>query len=206
MAKISSEVEVCNLALLKIGQNSISELNGNSDIPLIQICNLVYQQTKSELLSQYNWTFALDREILSKVEVTDQKNMFRYKYLYALPEKFLRLIDVYDGLDKRMVSISNGRPPWELQGKYIVTDSAFCKVEFVKDTDNVSRMSPLFIQCFVTAIAIKLTKMFNDSSTYLQLLMAELEQELQKAKINDCQQTMLSGVQSYPILCSTMDW
>ena len=199
--KISSKIEVCNLALSRIGQNSISSLEDDSSVQA-QFCNMVYEQSKSALLAQYNWTFAISSAKLVKVDNTED-DFKEYTYKYALPEGFLRLMCLYDNNNHEIVPVPNTKPIFKLEGKYIFSDFSDCKLKFIKDMDAVAEFSPMFIDCFVLDLAIRLTKLFNNSSTYLQQLQMEYLQQIAKAKISDCQQTELSGIQSYPILFST---
>ena len=57
--KISSKIEICNLALARIEQSSISSYE-DEDSMQAQYCRMSYEQSKSALLSQYSWSFAID--------------------------------------------------------------------------------------------------------------------------------------------------
>jgi hypothetical protein len=193
--QISSEIEVCNLALLRINQSSISALSDDS--LQAKACEYNLDQSKSSLLSQYNWTFAINRAILNEVENDDP--MFEYSRKYAFPEGFLRLVSVYNSMNQKLIAMNGVKPPYMLEGKYILTDQAVCKIKYIKDVPIV-QCSRLFIDCLVLDLAVRLTKFFNDSSAYLQQLEMEYAQSLDKAKVSDCRQTMIGSVISYPLL------
>jgi hypothetical protein len=53
--------------------------------------------------------------------------------------------------------------------------------------------TPNFIECLSLAIAIRLTKQFNDNIMFLQGLTAMFEDALAKAKIDDCQQQIIQS-------------
>jgi hypothetical protein len=198
--KVSNPVEVCNLSLLRINQSSISSLQDDS--LQAKACELNFDQSKSSLLSQYNWTFAIERAVLSEVPLDSPPAtiMLEYSRRFALPAEFLRLIAVYNSMNQKLIAINGQRPPYVIEGNYILTDYNNCKIKYVRNLDMISAFSPLFIDAFVLDLAIRLTKFFNDSSAYLQQLEAEYAQILEKAKISDCQQTMLEGIASYPLL------
>lgn len=200
--KVSSKIEICNLALARIEQNSISSFENDKSIQG-QFCRMSYEQSKSSLLSQYNWTFAIKRAVLNKVVVVNP--IEDYSYTYALPEGFLRLVSIYNN-NKELIKVMNTRPPYILEGQYIYSDYPNCKIKFIYDLDEVSYFSPLFIDCFILDLSIRLTKLFNSSSTYLQQLLIEFEQAIEKAKISDCQQAMMSPIMSYPLLQEAADF
>lgn len=201
--KISSKVEICNLALLRVSLDSISSFE-DDNTPQGKTCRLIYEQSKSHLLSQYSWTFAIASKVLNRLAVAEAIQEYRYRY--ALPQGFLRLVGVYGSFDKKVIAIGNIKKPYVLEGQCVLTDLETCKIKYVYDIDTVSEFSPLFIDCFVLDLAIRLTKNFNNSSAYLQQLQSELAMMIAKAKISDCQQTMLDGITSYPILFSTWEF
>lgn len=196
--KVSNPVEICNLALVRIEQNSISSLDDESVQG--QFCRMVYEQSKASLLSRYNWTFAIDTAKLTQT-LTD--TLQDYTYAYQLPADFLRLVSVYDSSDREFIQITGMKPPFVLEGSFIKSDASEIKIKYIKNIDTVARFSPQFIDCFVLELAIRLTKLFNSSTSYLQMLTMEFSQKIAEAKISDCQQTMLSQIKSYPILFST---
>lgn len=201
--KISSKVEICNLALLRVGHNSISSFEDDSSLQA-KTCRLTYEQSKSYLLSQYSWTFAIASKNLNKLD--EPEAIREYRYRYALPEGFLRLVGVYGAFDKKIIALGDTKKPYVLEGQCLLTDIETCKIKYVYDVDTVSMFSPMFIDCFVLDLAMRLTKVFNDSSTYLQQLQAEFMTMIAKAKVSDCYQTMLDGITSYPILYSTWEF
>jgi hypothetical protein len=192
--KISSSIEVCNLALLKLGQNTISSLD--DAIPQAQLCKYSYDQSKQSLLYQYPWSFATKEDNLSQmVDATT-----RYKYMYSLPEDFLRLISIYDGANREMIAFTGCSPAYEIQNARLLTNFNPCRIKYVFDLETVSQMSPLFIDAMVCDISIRMTKVFNDSSTYLQQLEQDFMTTFEKAKIEDARQKQLPQVSSYPLM------
>lgn len=198
--KISSKAQICNLALCRIEQNSISSFE-NDDSVQAQFCRMIFEQSKASLLAQYNWTFAIAEAKLQEVEI---ENLIKeYSHWYALPAEFLRLVGLYNGFGQEIIAITDLKPPYVIEGKFLKTDVTDCCLKFVEDVDEVSRFSSLFVDCLVLDLAIRLTKLFNSSSTYLQELYQEFLMQIEKAKIADCQQTGVAGIRSNPILHST---
>ncbi len=202
--KISSKVEICNLALARIEQNSISSFEKDTSVQG-QFCRMVYEQSKSALLAQYNWTFAIYPAKLNQIDNGDDE-FKEYSYKYFLPEGFLRLVSVYNNNQEELINITNRKKPYVLEGKYLFTDVDNCKIKYIKDIDTVTDFSPMFIDCFVLDLCVRLTRIFNSSTTLQQQLLMEFSQAIEKAKVSDCQQTTLSQISSYPIMFSTWDF
>lgn len=198
--KISSKVEICNLALLKLNQNTIASIEGNDTVQA-QMCRLVYEQTKQNLLSQYNWSFAIRSNLLQNVsiEAFDEVDFNEYAYAYALPSDFLRLVSLYDANNNPVIVDSPYRAKFVFENSMVKTDVCGCKIKYVANVDEVNLFPPMFIECFVLSLAMKLTKLFNDSTTYLQHITQELTITLERAKISDCQQTTMCGLSYYPL-------
>lgn len=218
---IDSPVDLCNLALNKIKQANIESLDEQS--LQAERCRLVYNHVRRNLLSQYNWTFAIDREALTLKAVspnikqmqekekeekqdpdikaaTEDDTLFEYNYKYSLPSDFIRLIGVYSSNGYPLISTTAQKMPYVLEGKYILTNHNKIKLKYIKDVINITRWSPQFTNVMVLALAAELTQVFNDSSTFEQQILARLSIELATAKQQDCQQTMMSSMPGSPLL------
>ena len=235
---VTSPVDICNLALLRINQNTIASMDaGPGDSTMAQFCRLVYDHARVSLLSVYNWTFAIRNERLDFApgrlpippeptenmtwEEREEQSAAVQAFLqeqahhrttrgfaneYLLPENYLRLISVRDPQGRTLVAQEGMEPVFALEGGRLWSNRTQLYMRFVGDVTEVSLFPPSFTECLVIDMAIRLTKKFNDSTTYLQQLQQESALTLSAAMANDCQQTMLSGIQSYPLLVSTWDF
>lgn len=218
MAKVSNALEICNLALLMIGQHTIPSLdeNGDSDTLQAETCRAFYDQARMSLLSRYNWTFALSRFKYGETKYDSSenrkkdrekylsKNEIEYNYKYQLPHDFLKLVSVKDGENKDLLPITGCKPPYSLEGVSLFCDTFPCRILYVHDVENVLHFSSMFIDCLVLELATRLTKIFNDSTTYKQQLEIDFARLIDEAKRLDCQQIMLDSIKSYPMLFSTL--
>ena len=197
--KISSKIEICNLALARIEQSSISSFE-NEDSMQAQYCRMSYEQSKSALLSSYTWTFAVNSAALTQVVYDDAIKEFDYKY--ALPDGYLAFVALYNSFDMEVLA-SEYKPLYNLMGGYLYTDVDNAKIKYVKDIDTITSFSPLFIDCFVLDLATRLTRLFQSSGVYLQQFEQELNIALREAKAHDCRQISMGGLRAYPLLAST---
>ena len=208
MAKISSQLEICNLALLTIGQHSISSLDKNRDdleeSLQAETCNAFYDQARMSLLSRYSWSFALNiaryEDNSDEYTTSVKKSLWNYTYEYQLPEDFLKLVAVRDDMHNNLSPIAGQKPPYAIYRNTLFSDVFPCKLVYVMDEENITAFSPLFIDCLVYDLAIRLTKIFNDSTTFLQMLQMNFDKKIAEAKSSDCRQIILDTIHNPPII------
>ncbi len=224
MGVTTNKVEICNLALAEINQRLITSLDAGDDSPQQTYCKLVYEQARRNLLAMYDWSFALAREKLTPVQVyttnTDlleaspeiyTNDFFGWYSKYKLPAGCLKISAVYDSNWKRVVNSRGLAMPWFKQGEYICSKESYYNngtevtlptlyLQYVANIEDVNYFSPAFCEVFALAIAKKLTKQFNNSSNFLQVLEMKFEKALKEAKMQDFRQTNTEGVSSYPLI------
>jgi hypothetical protein len=188
--------------LLKIGQNSISSYDDDSSLRG-QWCRHVYDQAVQSLLYQYPWTFASRFADLAKIPRTSNGESPEFQSKFSLPSDFLRLIAVYDHGGRELIPFTGAKPPYELISGCLLSDTEGCVIKYVFNLESVPHMSPLFIDCLVLEIALRMTKVFNDSGTYLQQLQQEFDLNFRKAKIEDFRQMPPRQIVSFPLLGET---
>ena len=84
---MASEVQICNLALAKVGDEQITSLTENSKAA--RLCNLVYEPMRDTTLRSHPWNFAIQRVELAASTETPS---YEYNAQFALPSDFLRLL------------------------------------------------------------------------------------------------------------------
>lgn len=222
MGVTTNPVEICNLALAEINQRLITTLEGGDDSPQQTYCKLVYDQARRGLLSLYDWSFALTRIKLSPISVyttdddlledsdTYTDEFYGWYSQYQLPADCLKISAVYDSNWNRVVNSRGVTMPWVKRGNYIYSSDSYYNngdevtlptlyLQYVANVEDVNLFSPSFCEVFALAIAKKLTKQFNNSSNFLQVLEAKFDKALKEAKIQDFRQTNTEGVISYPM-------
>lgn len=228
MARATSDVEICNLALTEINQRLISSLDAEpEDSPQQAYCKLVYNTARRSLLESYDWSFALERAKITanKVYTTNEtllargepftNDYFGWQSAFQLPADCLKVSGVYDEYWRKIVNIQSPHLAWAKQGDMIFTQQGYSSVsgnvtlpklflQYVKDIEDVNRFSPSFIEALALNIARKLTKQFNNSAAFSQLLDVKFDEALREAKLRDFRQTNTEGVLSYPMLAEDL--
>jgi hypothetical protein len=82
-----SAVQICNLGLTKIGEESITALT--DDTKTGRLCNLHYAPTRDMVLRDHIWNFSIKRVILA---LSTDTPAWEYAYQHALPSDFIRAL------------------------------------------------------------------------------------------------------------------
>lgn len=157
----ASVVQICNNALLKFGNITISDLTDNT--PQAQACNVLYPLMRDELLEAHNWNFAMARADISAQLATTPA--FQWGYAYTLPADCLRVVELYGTDDE-----------WVREGNEILTNKEEeIYIRYVKQVTTSGNFSMYFANCLSVRLAAELVaKLKEDKNMRLELLQ-ELE-------------------------------
>lgn len=167
----SSSTEIANFALAKLGSKRIQDINdGNSKGARIAL--LHYDQARKSLLRRHRWNFATFRATLTQDATAPE---WGYKYQYAVPPDFLRLMvvnnqDVWE----------SGRADWfELEGsetgRRLLINSESIRIKYVGDVTNPNYFDELYTEALALFLASKMARMMTGSDRKEQSLIEELE-------------------------------
>ena len=149
---VSSKVELCNHALSYLGESRIASLEEETE--RARICNLLYGQTRDELLADFEWPFAIKRRALSSVT---EENNTKYDYRYALPADYLTLIDVLDSESfKEKTNWRVRQYDYDIEGDRLLTNLSPCYIKYVYRLDSPNKYPALFDQAFALSLAAKI--------------------------------------------------
>lgn len=126
-------VDICRLALMRIGHQSIVSLQENS--PEARACACLYAPLRDEILETFPWPFAMHRERLPEINTPPVGN---YRHAYQVPSDCLRVIDI--------VHTSSSDPPtYVIEGRQVLTDQGSVTLHYVRRVEDVSLFSPQFV-------------------------------------------------------------
>lgn len=104
-----NKTDIINNALLNIGEDTISDVESNESFPA-EICRRFYDVSKRIVFKAVEWPFArtelrLQRFSLSKAtsdgEVKEISYNDKFPYVYALPENYIFIEDLFTGIINR---------------------------------------------------------------------------------------------------------
>lgn len=172
IASPSTETDICNMALGRIGAKRVTaaQITADTDVRA-QHCNLHYAQTRDALLRSYWWRFAGARAELS----TTTTPTFEWAYAFSLPDDFLAFRSIYEDNATPTKSTVDSS---QFEGNVIMWNDSSMSIRYTKQVTTVSSFEPLFIEAFVLHLALKFVmplaqdvKLYESIKDDLKLLM-----------------------------------
>lgn len=173
----SSEVKICNSALIKVGSELITTLS--DDNKRARACNEQYAKCRDEVLSAHPWNFTIARKELA---VTANTPSWNWTYEYAIPSDVLRILEM------------DGGDPWAVEvnptsgAKVVVTDSSDCFIKYIRKTTDTTLWSPYFDEVLAIRLAADLAYHLVQSTSLMQSLTEMYMKMLSQARSYDAQE------------------
>jgi len=144
--------EICRQALLRVGSADAFKPFGQP----MAIAASLYDQTRNEVLSDFDWQFARFQSSLS-ADATPPA--FGYTTRYLLPQGTLKVLRV-NGVDE-----DENFGNWEVVAGYIHTNfSTPIKVETTQIVADASKFPPVFTNMLTVTLAIKLSQLIESNA------------------------------------------
>tara|TARA_R110000803_G_scaffold116458_1_gene185031 strand:- start:443 stop:1024 length:582 start_codon:yes stop_codon:yes gene_type:complete len=147
---MASEVQICNLALAKVGDEQITSLTENSKAA--RLCNLVYEPMRDTTLRSHPWNFAIQRVELAASTDTPS---YEYNAQFTLPSNFLRLLGT-NMLDAAKFTV---------EGDQLLCNASTLKIKYIYQVTDPNKFDWLFIEALSARIAAELSIAMTDSRT-----------------------------------------
>ncbi len=168
---MSSDVEICNRALQKIGAARIVSLTENSKNA--RECNACYDALRQAELRKNFWSFAIKRAQLAKDATAPD---WGKAYSYTLPADFICLADNYPELNSPYLD-------FEIEGRQIFTNMTDpLQIRYISDIRDANLMDPLFREALASKIADEICEIVTQSNAKKQTAMIEYENAIAEAK------------------------
>lgn len=152
-----SAVDICNLALQRLGAKTITSLSDDSTAA--RECNRVYEHARDSELRAHPWSFARKR---AQLAADSTAPAFGYSARYQLPSDFLRL------LPQNGQNPNDGSTPQndlQIESGYILTnDGAPLNIVYIRQVTDPNDFDQLFTDLLVSRIARDLAEKITQSN------------------------------------------
>lgn len=166
---MTSDTEICNSALTKIGERSITSITDSTK--QARTCNLRYDPCRLAILRAYNWNFAIKRVILAPLTTTPA---FRFENEFALPSDFIRIIDV-----------DLGRNAFKIEDNKILINADSVELIYSADVTDESKFDPLFSETLAAYLAWDISLVITDSQSIKNEMWKTYRRLLAEAKFTN---------------------
>lgn len=199
-----SQVDVCNLALSRMGGQSIMQITslGEASTEARQ-CAIKFPYVLRSALRSYPWHFAAKEIALALLggEAREFKENSRALYYYQYPEECLQILAInpvtgrkgnYDtaSFEYTVERIADGT-------KVIVTSCSQAVLTCTSYADDPSIWDSLFTDAFAWQLASELSLSLGGSSGIVQSLQEMASRAFEKAKNQDCREGAIVHRTSY---------
>jgi hypothetical protein len=157
---MTSEVQICNLALVRLGERQITALDEGTKAA--NLCSLYFEPLRDEVLAAHPWGFAGKRRNLALLS-TD--GVGRWMYAYQSPSDCLKARFIESDLGGRDT-------PFRVEGATVLANVNPCVLVYTFRAGNVNVFSPDFVKAFWTRIAAELAIPLSGSKTLNQQMWA----------------------------------
>lgn len=170
---LASQVDVANLALLKLGDKTI--VTFDDDTAQARVVKLMYPRVVDSVLREHRWRFAMTQATLAQLTGTPP---YRYTYRYQLPTDPFCLKVV-------RASPEDDRIRWELQGRELLTDAATVSIEYIARVVDPQQWDALFLEALTERLAAEMALPITNTASTRASLMQTYLLKIQEARTND---------------------
>lgn len=181
---MASVIEICNRALDKLGQGSITSLGDGTTAA--NLCNRNYAQTRDQMLRDHPWNFAVRRAQLAP---SSSPPSWGFSNRFPLPNDCLRLLEV-DGLSTA---------EYQVEGKSILSNGSVLRIRYIRRVDDPNDFDAAFIDALATGLAHQMCEAITQSNQKKQILAQDFEDAMTRAKRAD-------GQENPPTMFEEDDW
>jgi hypothetical protein len=143
----SSQLQVCNLALGRLGASAILDINAAQKEA--QACKLFYQTALDEVLRTHPWNFAVRRQTLT---AESEDPSFGWTNAYVLPSDCLRVLDLND------LHESADPPHWQIEGRSLLCDQDEAHIRYITRDADPTHYDALFVAAFAAKLSALIAK------------------------------------------------
>lgn len=190
---MSSEVDIANSALRKIGANTITSfLDGTSNANIVAD---QYENVRDYLMRAHTWNFATK---LKKLARSANTPAFQWDHQYPVPSDFLRVVAVADN------DAGHGVVKYEIgyddtDGNVIFADVDELWLRYIARITDPNRMSPDFREALSFALAAEFAVSIANSNTLHDRMFDRFQRIFRRARSAD-------GMEDYPAEFPLSSW
>lgn len=196
MATAKVATDICNLALSHINAKSIQSLSILDESKEYQESVRWYDTTRTSLLRQYEWNFALTSNAVMRISGTPTSG---YADSYYLPADLLKLVSLYDNrvssTGRVQYNIGTTDLNYSLRGKELHINAggeSKLSIDYIRDEEEVGLFDPLFIETLALQLAVNMAYRFTAKKSLIDLIMQLLNAKRQEAYTQNNQEKPLS--------------
>jgi len=195
----SSETEIVNSALIKIGEATITSLQ--DDREQAQLAARQYGLKRDELIRSYRWNFAIARATLAPEA---KAPAFGFTAQFLMPTDALQVISIWDEsvADRNYTGTEF---PWKVEGRFILANADSLNIFYMRRVTSVLEFDPLFSETLSWLLAYDLAFALSTGPNMVSQTFEGFQSSLRQARFADAIETKPEVLQSSEWLDSRLD-
>jgi len=168
----TTNVDIVNLALTKVGSATVSDWNEATKER--RTATAIYENMRDRLLERFPWNFAMKRASLSSVGAAP---VFEFEYAYVLPTDCIRVYELYN----------YPLEPYAVEGGYLLTDlnaaasGIDVMIRYIARITSEADFPPSFVNAFAIALAAEIAPTLTGDRNIRISILNELAIEINNA-------------------------
>ncbi len=158
---------ICNIALVKIGVDPISDINDSGSKPA-RTCLALWEGNRDAVLEAAKWRCAAKRDELTQLEDTP---LFDWDYTYQLPSDFIRMIAAKDAI------------PYLIEGDKLLCDETEVFIRYVYRLTTAGSYTPILVEAMAARLGSALAIPLKASPSLRTSLYQEFDLLLTRAEV-----------------------
>jgi hypothetical protein len=177
----TSDVDICNAALIKLGADTINALNENN--VRARTMSARYADVRDAELRRRRWKFSIKRASLAALSAAPAAD---YDRQFQLPVDYLRLIeggDIAETADLSDFRSGAGAALYSIEGKKLLTNlSAPLNIRYIAKITDVSLFDSAFGEALASRLAYECCEKITQSDSKRSLAMDDYRLALSEAR------------------------
>ena len=182
---MTSEVSICNTALMLLGANAITSLSEDSKAG--RLCNQAYDRVRDAVLRAHPWNCAVTRADLSRLSAAPA---FGFAHQYQLPS---------DPYCLRALELEDHGAAFRVEGRRLLTDADTASLVYVARLTDPNQFDALLAAAVAARLAGEVAYALTGSASLKQAAWVEYQARLTEAR-------RINAQEGTPPVVEAEDW
>lgn len=174
---MASKVQICNIALARLGASRITSLTDNT--AEAKLCNLLFNDIADLVMVEGSWSTTIRRASLN---LTSNTPAFGYTSEFQLPTNpfCLKLLSIND--------VTPGDEDYRIEGDKLLANITSMKVRYIARITDTQSYGPFLTQAIISRLTAELAYSITGQANAAERWMQQYELDVRKGLANDGQQ------------------
>lgn len=188
MTTLTTEEQICNIALSWIGADTVTDIDTDGT-ERADLCVLHYPVCRDNVLTEREWTFAVEHNILDTPDGTAPTNP-EWGQRFPIASTTLRVLTVHPPTDVFTDFLTDSEPsaeqiPWVREGDWILCNYDEISVRTIERITTVADFPDVFVQALAARLAMDLAIPLTQSLNLHQQMAAMYQDKMRNAAAMD---------------------